>query len=203
MKKIERFIISICALIIASCSYEGDGITKGKNSFDENVSQSNDVQSIFENNIQNETAINAKNVIKTQAQSQAIKQEPQNTQSPTDYRGKEIDIDLTTMSPLLVYGEVFNMVENPNKYIGKIIKLEGYYTSFEDTYNDKYYFFISIEDALACCAQGVEFVFDEAATYPTDYPQDGSYIEFVGEFDVYQWQGYTFFRIKTDRVVVL
>lgn len=120
------------------------------------------------------------------------------------YKGREIDVDLTTMNPMLVFGEVFNMVENPHNYIGKVIKFEGYYTSIADIYNGKYYFFVSIEDALACCAQGMEFIFeDDSFVFPDDYPADGSYVEIVGEFDVYEWQGYTFFRVVTDGVTVL
>ncbi len=120
------------------------------------------------------------------------------------YKGREIDVDLTKMNPMLVFGEVFSMVENPSSYIGKVIKFEGYYTSFADIYNGKYYFFVSIEDALACCAQGMEFIFDDnSREYPIDYPEDGSYVQIVGEFDVYDWQGYTFFRVITDNITVL
>ncbi len=208
MKIINIFFILIFSFVLLSCSYEGEKYVnnKAQNSFDPKKtgqSQSADVQSIFEINMRKESNIHDSNDLELDTENNPL--EENNIAETSEYNGEEIDIDLTAMNPMLVYGEVFNMVENPRSYIGKIVKLEGYYASFTDTYNDKNYFFVAVEDALACCAQGVEFVFNDSSkrSYPIDYPEDGSYVELIGEFDVYEMQGYTFFRIKTDHVRVL
>ncbi len=209
--KINIFIVIILlSFTLLSCSYEGESSVgkkeKAQNSFNQQKvgqSQSADVQSIFELNMQKESNIHNSNELEADVEN--LISEAKNTIEPSEYNGKAVDIDLTAMNPMLVYGEVFNMVENPRSYVGKIVKLEGYYASFTDIYNDKNYFFVSVEDALACCAQGVEFVFNDSSkrSYPVDYPEDGSYVELIGEFDVYEWQGYVFFRLKTDHVKVL
>ncbi len=36
-----------------------------------------------------------------------------------------IDVDLTTLSGTMVYSEVFNMIANPEDYVGKTIKMQG------------------------------------------------------------------------------
>ena len=39
-----------------------------------------------------------------------------------------VDIDLSTMSATAIYSEVSNMMTDPKKYVGKTIKVKGYYT---------------------------------------------------------------------------
>ncbi len=200
MNKLKQIFTLLCLLSFMittiSCS---DKEVAAQSAYKENIPNSGmpTVQSVIDSQAAQESGIDP-HAPKTPEVSSDI-------QKITSYKGRNIDVDLTTINPMLVFGEVFNMVENPNKYIGKVIKFEGYYTSFADIYNGKYYFFVSIEDALACCAQGMEFIFgeDEKKIYPNDYPEDGSYVQIVGEFDVYEWQGYTFFRVITDYITVL
>ena len=43
-----------------------------------------------------------------------------------------------------------------------------------------------IQDATACCAQGMEFVLTDEYSYPDDYPDEGSEITVMAVFDTYQ-----------------
>ena len=70
----------------------------------------------------------------------------------------KIDVDLTTMSSTMVYSEVLNMLDYPNQYVGKIIKMSGPFRPFESTNEDYCYPAIVIQDATACCASGIEFL---------------------------------------------
>ena len=61
---------------------------------------------------------------------------------------------------------------------------------------DKYYFTCIVQDATACCAQGIEFIMTDDYKYPDDYPEDGSEITVVGTFDTYEENGNTYATLR-------
>ncbi|MCR4688788.1 MAG: hypothetical protein K5745_04460 [Saccharofermentans sp.] len=111
-----------------------------------------------------------------------------------------IDIDLTTLSATMVYSEVFNIMLDPDSYIGKTIKMEGLFASFYDVNQDKYYFACIIQDATQCCSQGIEFVPTEEFTYPEDFPAEGEMICVTGVFSTYEVDGNEYLTLK-DAVI--
>ncbi len=96
-----------------------------------------------------------------------------------------VDVDLTVLSSTMVYSEVYNIMVNPNSYVGKTIKMRGSYSGFYDEASGNYYFACIIQDATACCSQGIEFVLTDDYSYPEDYPEDGDIITVTGVFDTY------------------
>ena len=108
----------------------------------------------------------------------------------------QIDIDLTALSSVLVYSEVYNMMLSPEKYVGKTVKMHGPFSYFLDEATGKYYFACIIEDATACCAQGLEFELKENLVFPEDYPAVGEDICVIGVFDTYQEGGYTYCTLR-------
>ena len=108
----------------------------------------------------------------------------------------QIDIDLTALSSVLVYSEVYNMMLSPEKYIGKTVKMHGPFSYFLDEATGKYYFACIIEDATACCAQGLEFELKENLVFPEDYPAVGEDICVIGVFDTYQEGSYTYCTLR-------
>ena len=98
-----------------------------------------------------------------------------------------LDIDLTILSSTLVYSEVYQMMMDPDLYIGKTIRMSGIYTVYHDVPNDLYYHACIITDATACCSQGIEFVLADAQdrVFPDDYPMGGTEITVTGVFDTY------------------
>lgn len=123
--------------------------------------------------------------------------------SPDDPAGGSgnIDVDLTSLSSTMVYSEVYNMVSQPDDYIGKTVKMSGKFASNHVEETDKYYFACIIADATACCSQGIEFVLTDDYTYPDDYPQEGEEVCVVGEFDTYQEGEYTYCTLRNARIV--
>ena len=122
---------------------------------------------------------------------------------PTNKDG--IDYDLTAMDGDLVYASVYQMMVEPELFEGKVIKVSGrYYASFFDP-NNRYYHYVIIEDAMACCAQGMEFVWDDGShVYPDEYPKDNSYVEVVGTFETYtETDGQVYCRLKDASFKVL
>ena len=107
-----------------------------------------------------------------------------------------IDVDLTKLSSTMVYSEVFNMMNKPADYVGKIIKMDGQFTTYHDDSTGTNYFACIIQDATACCAQGMEFVLTEDYSYPADYPQDGDEVVVVGVFDTYMENDYMYCTLK-------
>lgn len=101
----------------------------------------------------------------------------------------ENELDLTTLSSTMVYSEVFNMMCEPEKYEGRKIKMDGVFAVYEDTVNNRNYYACIIQDATACCQQGIEFVLSEEKQYPADYPEIGSYLTVEGVFDTYEEDG--------------
>jgi hypothetical protein len=96
------------------------------------------------------------------------------------------DIDLSEQSGTVVYAEVYNMMAAPETYIGKIIRIKGTFSVYHDEKKKKYYFACIVQDATACCAQGIEFEPAGACRYPDDYPKEGKEITVTGRFASYQ-----------------
>jgi len=113
------------------------------------------------------------------------------------------DVDLTEMSSTMVYAEVYNIMTNPDEYMGKTIKMSGlYYASYYDL-TDLYYHYVVVEDATACCAQGLEFVWDGEHAYPDDYPEEQTNIEVAGVFGSYDELGRTYYFITVGEINVI
>ncbi len=96
-----------------------------------------------------------------------------------------IDIDLTVMSATMVYSQVSDIMADPDAYVGKIVKMKGLLTVFHSEESNKDYFGCLIQDATACCAQGIEFELAGDYQYPEDYPPENTEITVVGVFDTY------------------
>lgn len=95
----------------------------------------------------------------------------------------DVDIDLTALSSQMVYSEVLNMINNPDSYKGKSVRMAGDFNMAE--YNGKNYYACMVNDATACCANGIEFRWKGDHTYPDDYPAIGDPITVDGDFDFY------------------
>lgn len=98
-----------------------------------------------------------------------------------------VELDLTKLSGDFVYAEVNNMMTTPEKYDGKIVKIKGYFNFYRDDLTGKSYTSCIIQDAQACCKQGIEFILQgETKTYPYDFPRIGQDLTVTGKFKVYK-----------------
>ncbi len=125
---------------------------------------------------------------------------PGTASSPAvDYN--HIDVDLTVLSATLVYSEVYNMKIVPEEYIGKTVKMKGPFSVYHDDYANKDYFACIIQDATACCAQGMEFAPTDDYTYPDDFPAVEEEICVVGVFDTYEEGGCTYCTLRDATII--
>ncbi|MBR4743508.1 MAG: hypothetical protein IK082_04870 [Oscillospiraceae bacterium] len=114
---------------------------------------------------------------------------------------ERIDIDLTEMSSTMVYSEVYSMLETPENYIGKTVKMNGIFAYYYDEETGSYYFACIIRDATACCSQGIEFVLTDDYVYPDDYPEVGGDVTVLGRFDTYMEGEYLYCTLR-DAVLI-
>ena len=104
-----------------------------------------------------------------------------------------VDVDLTKLSSTMVYSEVFNMTNAPEKYIGKTVRMRGKFSVYENTQTGARYFACVIADATSCCSQGIEFAPDLTEISSLTV---GSEITVRGEFSTYEEDGTRYCRLK-------
>ena len=127
-------------------------------------------------------------------------------ESNTYYTNKEvdlksIDLDLTTYSSTMVYTEVYNMMLQPKEYKGKTVKIKGLFATYCEESTGVNYFACIVQDATACCSQGIEFSLTGDYTYPQDYPKEGEEITVVGVFDTYKEVNSEYIVLKNAMII--
>lgn len=95
-------------------------------------------------------------------------------------------LDLTEMNGDTLYAQVYNMVTKPEEYKGKIVKIKGEFSAYNDKELGKLRTGVVIKDALACCKEGIEFEPKKKCKYPEDYPKEGEDVIVTGRFDAYK-----------------
>ena len=126
--------------------------------------------------------------------------------APTADTAESTLVDLTALSSTMVYAEVFAMMSSPEDYVGKTVKMQGIFSKGQlyaaGSLNDGGTVFACvIQDATACCAQGIPFELAGDHTYPQDYPELGDTITVVGTFEIHQQEGMQFCRLRDAELV--
>ena len=105
------------------------------------------------------------------------------------------DLDLSNMSGTVVYAQVYNMMCDPDSYLGKVIRMAGYYNYFDDQTHGIVYHACIVPDATACCAQGIEFVWAGEHLWPDEYPEIGTDIIVTGRLELYEEDGMKYLHL--------
>ena len=179
-------VLLLCILLITGCSNK-----KGTNG--KGVNNTNSIEKVIDNQIANEDG-----KTETTESEKASSDVESNKDIEDTISGAEnirdtdetVDYDLTQMSSDMVYATVYQMMVTPEEYEGKTFRIDGnfYATYYEAT--KKYYFYCIIQDATACCAQGMEFIWDDGShIYPDEYPEDNAEIVVEGTFETYREDG--------------
>ena len=121
----------------------------------------------------------------------------ESSDASVDLKGADgTDIDLTKLSATMVFSEVYNIMVNPESCMGKTIRMKGLVAIYHDETKDTDYYSCIVQDATACCAQGIEFKLADNYRFPDDYPPEGSEITVRGRFDVYKEGEYKYAVLK-------
>ena len=110
-----------------------------------------------------------------------------------------VDIDLTKMSKTMIYSEVFNMVNSPEKYIGKTVRLKGNFSWYINNKTRETIPAVIVQDAAACCSQGVEFSLCEGDQTPM--PEVGDEMTIQGCFETYEKASNRYWRLKDTSIL--
>lgn len=128
----------------------------------------------------------------TKEDTQKNNQQNTDTQTPESVQGTvnapeaAVDVDLSVMDSDMIYATVYQMMSDPEQYVGKTFRIEGkFYVTYDEMTKNQYYYCV-IKDATECCAQGLEFVWgDGSHIYPDEYPTDGTEVIVDGIFELY------------------
>lgn len=173
MKKIIQFTMILMLLFLTACSHE-----TGK------IQQTNAVANVLEA----QATDPALETTTPEAYLDPGEGTTTETEGLADLSGDTLD--LTTMGKDMVYATVYDFLANPDQYVGKSIRMSGtYYSSYYDSTQTRYYY-VLIKDALACCAQGLEFIWEDGShSYPEEYPAEESQVVVTGTFQTYEEDG--------------
>lgn len=133
----------------------------------------------------------------TEAASVAPEQEQDN-----EYSYDTVDYDLTEMSSDMVYSTVYNMLTQPDDYMGKTVRMDGTSQIYQDPETGKNYYLCVIQDATACCAQGLEYVWGDGSHSDEEYPQAGTIVSVAGVFDTYLEGENNFIYLRDSELTV-
>ena len=114
----------------------------------------------------------------------------------TDVSYDSVEIDLTAMSATMVYSEVYNMLTQPDSYLGRTVKMAGQYTEHYNEMTDKTYYACIILDATACCAQGMEFALADGYEFSGKQPAEGDMICVAGVYSRYEEDGFPYYTLR-------
>lgn len=176
MKRIVKFLILFVLLFaITGCANNENNGNR--------VNNAGSVEDVINSQIENETE-------SADTETEEIREQNISEMNPAEQESGDVDYDLTSMSSDMVYATVYQMMVDPDTYIGKTIRMDGLYYAVYYEPTEQYYHYCIIQDALACCAQGMEFVWgDGSHIYPDEYPQENASVVVQGVFETYREEG--------------
>ncbi len=192
MKKILACIICLTlAFGVTACGKASDKDSNGDTK----------IISDAKNKQENSKSDTKKEVSKKEVAGDAGKGKSSKSKSKT--KGNKIDVDLNNLNANVVYSQVFLMMTEPDKFIGKRIRMSGQFNVYAAQEGNPSgvteYYAIIIADAQACCQQGIEFVWP-GHTYPEGFPEVKSNASVTGIFEVYEENGKKYCRLIADSV---
>lgn len=192
MKKILACIICLTlAFGVTACGKASDKDSNGDTK----------IISDAKNKQENSKSDTKKEVSKKEVSDNAGKGKSSKSKSKT--KSNKIDVDLNNLNANVVYSQVYLMMTEPDKFIGKRIRMSGQFNVYAAQEGNPSgvteYYAIIIADAQACCQQGIEFVWP-GHTYPEGFPEVKSNASVTGIFEVYEENGKKYCRLVADTV---
>lgn len=159
----------------------GCGQQKGS---DRSINNGNSVDKVIESQVQKEDE--QKTLEENGQTAEEAAEETEQAQAQIDAPAANVDVDLSVMDSDMIYATVYQMMSDPEQYVGKTFRIEGkFYVTYDEMTKNQYYYCV-IKDATECCAQGLEFVWgDGSHVYPDEYPSDGTEAVVDGTFELY------------------
>lgn len=193
MRRMKKIVLLMAAAVCLTGCGQETGSNKAVGDMQSNVDkvmeeQMENAKRTTQDAIQNDVDVD-KAIEK--AQDGALKNGKQENDDKSG-QSSDVDYDLTVMSSDMVYSTVYQMMTDPETYVGKTVRMNGAYVVNYWESTDTYYHCVLIKDAQACCQQGIEFVWgDGNHIYPDDYPEESAEVLVTGTFETYKEDGDT------------
>lgn len=206
LKYCIRFILVFAMTVLLMCVFTGCG---NKNKIGNRNTSTQSFLPTGEVSTEDIIATASTTDVSTEEADTIFVQNPDDTnvkeyEEPIGEADTEVDVDLTVLTPNMVYAEVYNMMFSPEDYLGKTIKLQGPYYPLYYEETGQYYHYILITDAMACCQNGMEFIWDEGShKYPDEYPDKNQEVMIVGTFSSYQEFDYIYYYLDVDNITIV
>ena len=100
----------------------------------------------------------------------------------------------------MIYSTIFDMLVMAEDYIGKNIKVSGWFETYTDPQSGEMYYAVVVPDATACCQQGLEFVWPGEHKYPEDFPAIKQDITVTGIYKMIENDGVTYTYLEASSV---
>ncbi|MBQ5471924.1 MAG: hypothetical protein IIT58_07980 [Treponema sp.] len=108
------------------------------------------------------------------------------------------DLDMTGLNYNMISSLLFNMLVEPETYLGKRIKMKGqFYSEFDET-NFVRHYSVLIYDATACCQTGLQFIRQGEYVFPDDYPEQMTEITVSGILKIKDLNGMDYLYLDCD-----
>ncbi len=115
----------------------------------------------------------------------------------------KIDIDLTKMNYNMASAQIFNMMIETERYLGKRVRLSGKFYSAFDENNGMRHYSVLMWDATACCQTGLQFLFPDAKSYPDDFPAEMADVTLTGILSLKELNGMDYLYIDCESLLPL
>ncbi len=169
----KRIIPLLVLFLLSGCAAAPQSHTASKNT----------VQNVIEQQISKSSASASASSVSTQS----VSVSSVSTRKESIYTS--VDIDLTKLNADMTYAQIYDMSMNPDAYMGKVIKMSGIYSRYQMMSTAPVYKTCIVQDALACCAQGIEFKEVDGSILPPSVEETNSpelsTITIVGTFNWY------------------
>lgn len=174
LKKRSITFLCICICVI--------GVTHCGKKQEDQSNTAKSVEQVMDEQINSEKGNDQKDAKNTENVQNEVEKSNEDDSSDSD-----VDYDLTQMNSDMVYATIYQLMVDPDDYIGKTFRIKGTYYAAKNPNNEEYYHCCIIKDAMACCAQGLEFVWgDGSHAYPDEYPAEDAEIEVQGTLETYK-----------------
>ncbi len=98
-----------------------------------------------------------------------------------DAENAKIDLDLTQLNQMMVYTQVFYMLQKPQYYAGQVIRMSGKCTVTKNRTTQERLFYCNISDSTGCCAAMIRFYLADKEKHQ---PRPGDLITIRGHFEL-------------------
>ena len=117
--------------------------------------------------------------------------------------GNDVDVNLSDLGTTMLFAEITNIMNDPEGYLGKVIKIHGGYFNIYDEESNQYIHFVLILDEAGCCEQGFQFRVGEEFGSPEDLFEIEEEIEIIGVFRSCDGEGWGRYYLAVEELNVL